>query len=49
MAAKGADFYRDVVRAGYRSEYFAELAESVASGKVDPESWFRSGAADGRT
>ena len=42
MAAKGADFYRDVVRAGYRAEYFAELAESVAGGKVDPESWFRS-------
>lgn len=42
MASKGPDFYRDIVRAGYRAEYLAELAQSVSSGKVDPESWFRS-------
>ncbi len=32
-------FFRDEIRAGYRSPYFAELAEAVASGKLDPESW----------
>ena len=42
MAAQGDDFYRNEVRAGYRSPYFVELAESVASGKLDPESWLTS-------
>lgn len=42
MAGVSADFFRDEVRAGYRSPYFAELAEAVASGKLDPESWLRS-------
>jgi N-glycosylase/DNA lyase len=42
MAAQTDDFYRDEIRAGYRSPYFVELAEAVASGKVDPESWLRS-------
>ncbi len=42
MAAVSADFYRDEIRAGYRSPYFAELAESVASGSLDPESWLTS-------
>jgi N-glycosylase/DNA lyase len=35
-------FYRDEIRAGYRSPYFVELAEAVASGKIDPESWLHS-------
>lgn len=39
MAAVDTDFYRDEVRAGYRSPYFVELAEAVVSGKLDPESW----------
>lgn len=39
MAKVPPDFYRDEIRAGYRSEYLAELAEKVASGKLDPESW----------
>ncbi len=39
MAEKTVEFYRDEIRAGYRSAYFVELAESVASGKVNPESW----------
>ena len=39
MASVGADFYRIEIRAGYRSEYFAELAESVADGKINPEKW----------
>ncbi|MCA1621470.1 MAG: Fe-S cluster assembly protein HesB [Acidobacteria bacterium] len=42
MAAQPAEFYREVVRAGYRSEYLKELAERVASGEIDPESWLRS-------
>src|SRR5439155_26387512 len=37
MASRDAAFYREEIRAGYRSPYFVELAESVASGRVDPE------------
>lgn len=32
-------FFRDEIRAGYRSPYFVELAEAVASGEIDPEAW----------
>ena len=39
MASVTEQFYREEIRAGYRSAYFAELAETVASGKCDPESW----------
>ncbi len=39
MASVDADFYRNEIRAGYRSQYFVELAESVASSRLDPESW----------
>ncbi len=39
MAAVDSDFYRTEIRCGYRSPYFVELAESVASGKLDPEQW----------
>ncbi|MBM4161748.1 MAG: hypothetical protein FJ217_11715 [Ignavibacteria bacterium] len=35
-------FVRKHVRAGYRSPYIIELAERVASGKLDIESWRRS-------
>lgn len=42
MAARPAKFYREVVRAGYRSEYLAELAARVASGEIDTESWLHS-------
>lgn len=37
MAEAGEDFYRDVVRAGYRGQYFRSLALSVASGSLDLE------------
>ena len=37
MADAGEDFYKDVVRAGYRGPYFIALARSVASGEVDLE------------
>jgi len=39
LASVPEKFYRDEIRSGYRSPYFVELAEAVASGKVDPESW----------
>jgi N-glycosylase/DNA lyase len=37
MAAAGADFYRDVVRAGYRGAYLQSLASDVAGGTLDLE------------
>jgi 3-methyladenine DNA glycosylase/8-oxoguanine DNA glycosylase len=37
MAAASDDFYKDVVRAGYRGPYFRSLAESVAVGELDLE------------
>jgi N-glycosylase/DNA lyase len=42
MAAVPESFYRDIVRAGYRASYFKELAERVASGELDVESWMTS-------
>lgn len=39
MAEKPEAFYREEIRAGYRSPYFAELAEKVAGGQLDPEAW----------
>lgn len=42
MAAVSADFYRDEIRAGYRSAYLYELADSVASGTLDPQKWLNS-------
>jgi 3-methyladenine DNA glycosylase/8-oxoguanine DNA glycosylase len=44
MTEVGEDFYRDVVRAGYRGRYFIALAESVASGALDVESFGRATA-----
>jgi len=42
MASVSSDFYRNEIRAGYRSPYFVELAESVVSGKLDPQDWLTS-------
>ncbi|HEX8246821.1 MAG TPA: hypothetical protein VF599_01455 [Pyrinomonadaceae bacterium] len=39
MAAQTAEFYKDEIRAGYRAPYFKELAEKVAAGELNPESW----------
>jgi len=39
MASVPAEFYREEIRAGYRASYFAELAEKVAGGETNPESW----------
>jgi 3-methyladenine DNA glycosylase/8-oxoguanine DNA glycosylase len=37
MAEASDEFYKEVVRAGYRGPYFRALAESVASGTLDLE------------
>lgn len=42
LAAQKESFYRSEIKAGYRSPYFVEMAEAVASGKLDPESWLTS-------
>jgi len=42
MAEKDEKFYREEIKAGYRSPFFVELAKNVASGRVDPESWLTS-------
>lgn len=42
MASVSDDFYRNEIRAGYRSPYFVELAEAVASKQLDPQSWLNS-------
>jgi len=42
MARKPEKFFRDRVRAGYRSSYLKELAQRVASGALDVESWLAS-------
>jgi N-glycosylase/DNA lyase len=42
MAGVSERFYRDEIRAGYRSPYFAELAEKVAGGQLNPEKWLAS-------
>ncbi len=42
MAAEPESFYRDIMRAGYRANYFKELAERVASGELDVEAWMTS-------
>jgi len=39
MASMPAQFYVDVVRAGYRAPYLKELADRVASGELDVEAW----------
>lgn len=42
MARMPLEFYRDEIRAGYRSAYFVELAEKVAAGVINPEKWLHS-------
>jgi len=46
MAEAGADFYRDVARAGYRGAYLRTLAASVADGAVDLEALLDPALAD---
>lgn len=42
LASKPESFYREEIKAGYRSPYFVELGDAVASGKLDPEAWLTS-------
>lgn len=42
MAGVTEEFYRNEIRAGYRSPYFVALAEAAASGKLNPEKWINS-------
>lgn len=42
LASQTEAFYRNEIRAGYRSPYFVELGERVASSEIDPESWLDS-------
>ncbi len=42
LAQVDEKFYREKIRAGYRSNYFVELANAVADGEVNPESWLES-------
>lgn len=39
MAQQNAEFYQNEIRAGYRSDYFAELAQQAANQQIDVESW----------
>lgn len=39
IAGVTESFLRKEIRSGYRSPYLLELAENVAGGKLDPESW----------
>jgi len=42
MAQASEKFYRDEIRSGYRAPYLKELADRVASGSLDVESWLHS-------
>ena len=42
MASVDEEFYRNEIKAGYRSPYFLELALRVTSGEIDPESFLHS-------
>ena len=42
MASMPLKFYVDEVRSGYRAPYLKELADRVASGELDVESWLTS-------
>ena len=39
MARKRESFYRDTIRAGYRSPHFVKLAKMTDRGEIDPTSW----------
>jgi N-glycosylase/DNA lyase len=44
MAEQSVAFYRDKIRSGYRAPYLHELAQRVASGELNVESWLTSEA-----
>src|SRR2546430_10209310 len=44
MAEQSVAFYRDKIRSGYRAPYLKELADRVASGELNVESWLTNDA-----
>src|SRR5260370_40219991 len=42
MARRPEKFFRDKIRAGYRSSYLKALAQRVASGALDVKGWLAS-------
>jgi len=44
MAEQSVAFYRDKIRSGYRAPYLEELAQRVASGELNVESWLTNDA-----
>lgn len=44
LARKSEKFFRDRIRAGYRAPYLKELAQRVARGELDVESWLTNDA-----
>src|SRR5436190_8921057 len=44
MSQKSTAFYRDTIRSGYRAPYLEELAQRVASGELNIESWLTNDA-----
>ncbi len=42
IAKMPLEFYKNEIRAGYRSLYFVEMAEKIAVGKLNPEDWLES-------
>lgn len=42
MASVDENFYRNEIKAGYRSPFFVELAQRVAEGEIDPEGFLHS-------
>ena len=42
LAERPVSFFRDKVRAGYRSPYLKELAQRITEGELDVESWLHS-------
>src|ERR1044072_3182857 len=44
MGEKSVAFYRDKIRSGYRAPYLKELADRVAAGELNVESWLTNDA-----
>ena len=42
MAVMDEKFYREEIRAGYRSAYFVEMTNRIAAGEINPENWLDS-------
>lgn len=42
MAKMPVEFYKEEIRAGYRADYFKELAEKIVEGNLNVENWLTS-------